>query len=207
MFILPDLPYPHAALEPILSSTTLETHHGKHHRKYVEVLNELLAKEGRAPSSLEEVVETAGPGKFFNNAAQSWNHAFFWECMTPDHQAPSGELAALIDQYGGLEKLREDFVAEGASHFASGWVWITLGRDGRLQTPSTHDAMNAQSEDAGFPLIVCDVWEHAYYLDHKQDRKGFLEAWFDQLVNWRFAAAQLAAARAGEPGWRYPAPQ
>ena len=206
MFILTDLPYSHDALEPTLSRTTLETHHGKHHKKYVDTLNELLEKEGRKPATLEEVIRDAGPGKLFNNAAQTWNHGFFWDCMTPDYQAPSGELADLIEAYGGLAKLRDDFVAEGVGHFASGWVWITL-KDGKLSVPSTHDAMNTLSEDAGFPLIVCDVWEHAYYLDHKQDRKGFLEAWFDGLVNWRLAGDQLAAAKAGEPGWTYPAPR
>ncbi len=206
MFLLSDLPYPHDSLEPTLSRVTLETHHGKHHRKYVEVLNEMLAKEGRNPARLEEVIRDAGPGKLFNNAAQTWNHGFFWESMTPDHAAPSGDLAGLIEAYGGLEKLREDFVSEGASHFASGWVWITL-KDGKLSVPSTHDAMNTLSEHEGFPLLVCDVWEHAYYLDHKQDRKGFLEGWFDRLANWRFAADQLAAAQAGAAGWTYPAPR
>ncbi|WP_296818456.1 superoxide dismutase [Brevundimonas sp.] len=206
MFVLSDLPYPHASLEPVLSRTTLETHHGKHHKKYVDTLNDLLAKEGRRPASLEEVIRDAGPGKLFNNAAQTWNHGFFWECMAPDHEAPSGDLAGLIEAYGGLDKLREDFVTEGAGHFASGWVWITL-KDGALAVPSTHDAMNTLSEDEGFPLLVCDVWEHAYYLDHKQDRKGFLEAWFDRLANWRFAASQLSAAQSAAPGWTYPAPR
>src|SRR5690606_12059863 len=109
---------------------------------------------------------TAGPGKLFNNAAQTWNHGFFWECMTPDRADPSGELAKAVDAYGGLDKLKTDFVEEGVGHFASGWVWITAGRDGALKVISTHDAANALSEDADRPILVCDLWEHAYYLDH-----------------------------------------
>lgn len=206
MFILPDLPYPAGALEPVLSAETLNTHHGKHHRKYVDTLNELLGKEGRDFDSLEAVIEAYPSGKIFNNAAQSWNHGFFWESMTQTRAAPSGELAAAIEVYGGLAQLKDDFVNEGVGHFASGWVWITAGRSGELRVISTHDAANALSADADTPLIVCDLWEHAYYLDHKQDRKGFLEAWFDKLANWSFAADQLAAARGGKAGWTYPKP-
>ena len=207
MFILPDLPYSAGSLEPVLSAETLNTHHGKHHKKYVDTLNELLDKAGEKPDSLEAVIAAHPSGKIFNNAAQSWNHGFFWESMTSDRSEPAGDLAAAIEAYGGLDKLKEDFVAEGVGHFASGWVWITAGKDGALKVISTHDAANALSADADTPLIVCDLWEHAYYLDHKQDRKGFLEAWFDTLANWSFAAEQLAAAKSGAEGWRYPAPQ
>lgn len=207
MFILPDLPYAAGALAPTLSAATLETHHGKHHRKYVEVLNDLLAEKGERPESLEAVVASAPPGKLFNNAAQSWNHGFFWECMTPDGGGgPEGELRAAIEaDLGGLDTFREAFVTEGATHFASGWVWL-VDQGGRLKVISTHDAGCPLADGSGAPILVCDVWEHAYYLDHRQDRKGFLEAWFDRLANWSFAGEQLAAARAGRPGWRYPAP-
>lgn len=206
MFPLTPLPYEPDSLTPTLSAETLNTHHGKHHRKYVETLNELLAKEGRAFDSLEAVIAAYPEGKVFNNAAQAWNHGFFWACMTPDRADPDGDLGAAIDAYGGLDRLKTDFVTEGVGHFASGWVWITADRSGALKVISTHDAMNALSETADAPILVCDLWEHAYYLDHKQDRKGFLEAWFDRLANWRFAGEQLDAARAGRPGWRYPPP-
>ena len=207
MFILPNLPYPAGALEPVLSAETLNTHHGKHHKKYVDTLNALLEQSGASFDTLEAVIVAHKSGKVFNNAAQSWNHGFFWESMTDAYAAPAGDLAEAIDAYGGLDKLKTDIVEEGVGHFASGWVWITADKAGALKVISTHDAANALSADADTPLIVCDLWEHAYYLDHKQDRKGFLEAWFDTLVNWSFAGDQLAAAKAGEPGWRYPKPR
>lgn len=207
MFILPELPYAADALEPVLGRETLNTHHGKHHKKYVDTLNELLEKSGESFDSLEAVIAAHKSGKLFNNAAQSWNHGFFWESMTGDYAAPSGDLAAAIDAYGGLDKLKEDFVTEGVGHFASGWVWITADKSGTLKVISTHDAANALSADADTPVVVCDLWEHAYYLDHKQDRKGFLEAWFDKLVNWSFAAEQLSAAKSGGAGWTYPSPK
>ena len=198
MFVLPPLPYDHEALAPLMSGETLRTHHGKHHAKYVEVTNALLAARGERPESLEAVVRSAD-GKLYNNAAQAWNHAFFWNCMTPDRAAPSGALAEAIATFGGLEALKARFVEEGANHFASGWAWI-VARDGSLEVTSTHDA-GSFDQLQGAPVLVCDVWEHAYYLDHKQDRKAFLERWFDELANWEFAGRQLA----GE-AWRYPPP-
>jgi len=168
MFVLPDLPYAADALEPVISARTLGFHHGKHHRTYVETLNTLLAEAGHAPVSLEEVVRDAAgdaaKAKLFNNAAQAWNHAFFWDCMSPERQSPSGELAEAIDAAD------------------------TLPRDGVT------------------PLLVCDLWEHAYYLDHQNDRKGYLESWFDALPNWSLAASQLAAARGRGEVWPYPKP-
>lgn len=206
MFILPELPYSPDALEPVLGGETLRTHHGKHHKKYVDTLNDLLQAAGEYPDSLEAVIAAHPSGKIFNNAAQSWNHGFFWECMTDGYAAPSGALAEAIEAYGGLAKLKDDFVTEGVGHFASGWVWITADRSGGLKVISTHDAASALSADADAPILVCDLWEHAYYLDHKQDRKGFLEAWFDKLANWTFAADQLTAATSGSDGWTYPKP-
>jgi Fe-Mn family superoxide dismutase len=206
VFILPELPYSPDALEPVLGGETLRTHHGKHHKKYVDTLNELLEAAAEKPVSLEAVIAAYPTGKVFNNAAQSWNHGFFWECMTDSYAAPSGAMASAIESYGGLAKLKADFVTEGVGHFASGWVWITADRSGGLKVISTHDAANALSADADAPILVCDLWEHAYYLDHKQDRKGFLEAWFDKLANWNFAADLLKAATSGSDGWAYPKP-
>jgi Fe-Mn family superoxide dismutase len=208
-FSLPPLPYAEDALEPLMSAQTLRTHHGKHHAKYVEVLNELLADAGREAAALEDVVRDAGGAgerKLYNNAGQAWNHAFFWNSMTEAYAPPGGALAEAIERCGGLEALKGRFVQEGADHFGSGWAWLA-GRGGELAVVSTHDAGSFDQLEGATPLLVCDVWEHAYYLDHKQDRKGFLEAWFDRLANWRFAEAQLQAAGAGGPGWRYPAPQ
>ena len=209
MFILPALPYPAGALAPVLSDVLMSVHHGKHHKAYVDNLNRMLAEAGERPASLEQVVRSSAAEKkqkLFNNAGQAWNHGFFWECMTPDYAAPSGPLAEAIERdFGGLEGLKARFVEEGATHFASGWAWL-VAEGGKLSVISTHDADTALLREGVTPILVCDVWEHAYYLDHKQDRKGFLEQWFDRLANWRFAAAQYAAAGGAGESWRYPAP-
>ncbi len=126
--------------------------------------------------------------------------------MTPDYAAPSGELAKAIERdFGSLAALKTRLVEEGATHFASGWAWV-VAEGGKLSVISTHDADTPILKDGVVPIIVCDVWEHAYYLDHKQDRKGFLEAWFDGLANWSFAESQYAAATGSGAGYRYPAP-
>lgn len=210
MFILPELPYSANALEPVLSELLMRTHHDKHHATYVNNVNRMLSEAGRAPASMEDLVREAAASndkKLFNNAGQAWNHAFFWECMTPDRLSPQGALAQAIESsFGGLAGLKSRFVEEGANHFASGWVWLEA-RGGALSVTSTHDAATLVTEAGVVPVLVCDVWEHAYYLDHKQDRKGFLEQWFDRLANWRFAEGQYAAALGGGSGYSYPAPK
>lgn len=209
MFALPDLPYDHAALEPVISRATMHLHHGKHHQAYVNTTNELLSKAGKSPASLEEVVRGAtgaADRKLFNNAAQAWNHAFFWVAMSPRKLAPTGALAAAIETaFGGLDKLKDAFVAEGAGHFGSGWVWLAA-EGASLKVLSTHDADDLLVHKGLTPLLVCDLWEHAYYLDHKNDRKGFLTAWFDALPNWELAQSQYAAAQGTGEGWAYPPP-
>ncbi len=211
MFALPDLPYPYEALGPTMSADTLHFHHDKHHATYVKTLNELLEKAGKSPGSLEEVIKAAAKGseaKLFNNAAQAWNHGFFWEAMTEAFAEPDGDLAAAIkDAFGGLDKLGEAFVTEGAGHFGSGWVWLVAKSGGALEVRSTHDAHDMVTEEGVTPLLVCDLWEHAYYLDYQNDRKAYLQAWFDKLANWRFAASQLAAAKGKGEAWRYPEPK
>jgi len=205
MFKLPDLPYAYDALTPILSAETLRFHHDKHHAAYVAALNDLLPDGDRRP--LEQVIREAPPGKLFNNAAQAWNHAFFWDSMTPDRPAPGSALtAAIAAAFGTLEDLKTRFVAEGVGHFGSGWVWLIV-ENGALSVISTHDAHGALSRSGVTPLLVCDLWEHAYYLDHQNDRKGFLSAWFDALPNWTLADAQLAAAGGDGTAWRYPDPE
>ena len=207
MFKLPDLPYAYEALEPAMSADTLHLHHDKHHAAYVKTTNDLVAKEGLAPESLEALVvqaKQAGKTKLHNNAAQAWNHAFFWNCMTPGGSRPASELAGAIDEaFGGLDQLKEKFVTEGVGHFGSGWVWLIADAEG-LRIITTHDGGDTLDQPAVTPILVCDLWEHAYYVDYRNDRKGFLESWFDALPDWSFAAHQLKAAQGdGEP-WRFP---
>lgn len=210
MYALPELPYGYDALSPFVSSDTLHTHHGKHHKTYVDKTNEMASKAGLEGKPLEDVVRAArqrGDTPLFNNAAQAWNHAFFWESMRPPGGSePTGDLLRLIDErFDGMNGLKEAFVKEGVGHFASGWVWLVTGAEG-LQVISTHDADDTLVREGVVPLLVCDLWEHAYYLDYKNDRKAFLERWFDNIANWDFAAAQLAAADGKGEGFRYPLP-
>ena len=205
MIKLPELPYAYDALSPTLSADTLHTHHDKHHAKYVETANKLIKEAGLDGRTLEEIIaeaDTRKLTKLFNNAAQAWNHAFFWDCMTPIRRDPRGDLKAAIEStFGGLAGLKEKFVAEGADHFASGWAW--LAADGaQLIVLSTHDA-GTLAHDRRTPLLVCDVWEHAYYLDYKQDRKSFIERWFDSVAHWEFAEAQFAAAQGRHEPWTF----
>jgi len=208
MFKLPDLPYPSDSLAPVVSDTTMRTHHDKHHAKYVETTNAIIGEKGDSSSTMEDVVRAAKSGgeqKLFNQSGQAWNHAFFWECMTPTPSQPSGVLGeAVTHAFGSLDQLKTKFVAEGVGHFGSGWVWL-VARGGELAVITTHDGDTAIVHD-GSPLLVCDLWEHAYYLDYKQDRKGFLEQWFEKAANWRFAEEQYAAAQGSGLAYRYPAP-
>jgi Fe-Mn family superoxide dismutase len=206
MYLLPPLPYAPEALQPAMGVETLHTHHGKHHARYVRVVNELLG-EAAGTRPLEDVIAAAherGDHKLFNNAAQAWNHAFFWECMAPHATAPTGQLQdAIAASYGSLGAFKDRFVAEGAAHFGSGWVWLVAAK-AKLELVSTHDAGVPWVVSGRTPLLVCDVWEHAYYLDYKNERDRFLRTWIDRLVNWDFAAAQHTTAVGGGAGYRYP---
>jgi Fe-Mn family superoxide dismutase len=210
MFELPDLPYAYDALEPVMSDRTLHFHHDKHHATYVKTTNELLEAAGKSAPSLESVILEAsksGEKKLFNNAAQAWNHSFFWEAMSPRRERPAGDLAGAVDgAFGDLAALKKAFVTEGAGHFGSGWVWLVADKSGALKVRSTHDADDTVTHAEMTPLVVCDLWEHAYYLDHQNDRKGFLEAWFDALPHWDFAASQHQAAQGRGQPWRHPKP-
>jgi Fe-Mn family superoxide dismutase len=205
MIKLPALPYAYDALQPTISSETMHAHHDKHHAKYVETANKLAAENGLDGRSVEDIVAEADKRKLtklFNNAAQAWNHAFFWDCMTPERRDPRGELVgAIAGAFGDLTGLKKKFVEEGANHFASGWVWLAAdGAD--LVVLSTHDG-GTLANDKRTPLLVCDVWEHAYYLDYKQDRQTFLERWFDNLADWEFAEAQYEAAQGRHQPWTF----
>ena len=211
MHVLPELPYSAHALDPFVSSETLHVHHDKHHRAYVDKTNALAAAAGLTDLRLEDLVRAARARRdpaLFNNAAQAWNHGFFWQCMRP----PGGEgptnglLRAIIEGFDSPEGLKAAFVKEGVGHFGSGWVWIVAGPDG-LKVVSTHDADDMLIQRDMTPLLVCDLWEHAYYLDYKNDRKGYLERWFDNVANWAFADAQMALVDSEGPGFRYPAPR
>jgi len=210
MFALPPLPYADDALSPAISARTLRFHHGKHHAGYVSTLNALLAAAGGPLEQLEAVMARAAGDesvKLYNNAAQAWNHSLFWISMTPDRVSPGGELGeAIAASFAGLEGLRAAFVAEGVAHFGSGWLWLAVNPAGGLIVQTTHDARGLPGRLNLTPLLICDLWEHAYYLDHQNDRKAFLESWFDTLANWPFAAAQFAAARGEGLAWRHPAP-
>jgi Fe-Mn family superoxide dismutase len=205
---LPELEYPYSALEPCLSETTLTTHHSKHHARYVEAANRILTEHGTpAARSLEDLLGTPqaqlAPG-LFNNAAQAWNHGFFWKSMTGRPARPMALLArAIAEDFGTLDELKSRFVAEGTGHFGSGWVWL-VARGHRLSILSTHDAGTLAASGEAVPLLVCDVWEHAYYLDYRQDRAGWLTSWLDRLANWEFAEAQYSASLGSGGRWRYP---
>ena len=207
MIELCKLPYDYAALEPVISAETMKLHHDKHHAAYVKKANDLAAKVGLDDLSVEELVreaKTKGITKLYNNVAQVWNHGFFWQSMTGDSLKPAGELAAAITaSFGDLGGLKTKFVEEGLGHFGSGWVWLAA-EDGGLKVLSTHDADDLLDRPGATPLLVCDLWEHAYYLDHQNDREGFLKQWIDGLANWQFAAVQLASAQSGETGYVYP---
>lgn len=209
MFKLPELPFADNALEPLMSRDTLQTHHGKHHAAYIKKMNDALASRSDAPASLEEVVRLAAREKntgLFNNSAQAWNHAFFWNSLTPNQSAaPSDALKRAIEQsYGSMDQFKQDFVAKGLGHFASGWVWLMADSDGKVQLDDTHDAATPMLDGRTTPLFTCDVWEHAYYIDFKNDRGGFLEGFIGKLINWEFASAQYEAAKGSAQGWTFP---
>ena len=186
VFELPPLPYRTKDLEPLLSAETLEIHYGKHHARYVETLNRLLSEQNFSAHTLEEIIRIAHGSDamgVFNNAAQVWNHSFFWESMAPKAVKPSGLLASVISsEFGSLETLGRRFAAEGTGHFGSGWVWLIV-KGGKLKVLSTHDAGNPILEEGVTPLLACDVWEHAYYIDSRQDRAGWLTSWWNRLAN------------------------
>jgi superoxide dismutase, Fe-Mn family len=208
-FKLPELPYDAGALEPHISRTTMETHHGKHHAAYIKNINAILAERAEAPSRLEDVVRLAkseGHKKLFNNAAQAWNHGFFWQSLSPEVQGgPSGDLKAAIEKtFGSLDAFNEEAKTKGVGHFASGWLWLVSDRNGAVSLTDLHDADTPITDASLTPLLVCDLWEHAYYLDYKNERPKFVDAFLSKLANWRFAEAQLQAARAGSGGWVFP---
>lgn len=183
---LPPLPYAMDALEPAMSKETLEYHYGKHHRAYVKELNNLIKGSEFENATLEQVIRDSS-GPLFNNAAQTWNHTFFWNCMAPRGGGkPTGALAeAMNDKWGSYAQFKEAFSKSAISNFGSGWTWLVVRSDG-VDIVNTEDADNPMTQ-GDEPLLTLDVWEHAYYLDYRNERPKFVEAFFKNLVNWNFA--------------------
>jgi Fe-Mn family superoxide dismutase len=194
---LPKLPYAHDALEPHMSMETLEFHHGKHHQTYVTKLNELIKGTEFENAPLEAIVRKA-TGAVFNNGAQHWNHSFFWQCLAPKAGGePRGELArALNEGFGGFDAFKKQFSEAAEGRFGSGWAWLCAGDDGRLSVLSTGNAENPLQKNQS-PLLTCDVWEHAYYIDYRNSRKDFVAAFWN-LVNWDFVEANWKKCRTGQ---------
>jgi len=194
-FELPALPYAKDALAPHISANTLDFHHGKHHNTYVVNLNNLVADTDMANKSLEDIMKaTAGDASkagVFNNAAQVWNHTFFWNSLSPNGGgAPTGDLAQAIDDaFGSLDGFKEAFKTAGLTQFGSGWAWL-VSRDGKLEIAKTPNAECPLTSGAT-PIITCDVWEHAYYLDYQNRRPDFLDTFLNKLINWDFASANF----------------
>ena len=193
-FELMELPYAPDALTPAISAATLRYHHGKHHKAYVDKTNELVAGTPMAELSLAEVVRAADKAKdqkLFNNAAQAWNHTFFWNCLRPGGSKPAGDLAKRLESdLGGLDAFRKDFAKAAVECFGSGWAWL-VDRGGKLEIVTTSNAGTPLTTGAT-PLLTLDVWEHAYYLDYQNKRPDFAKAVTEKLLNWEFAAEQLA---------------
>jgi superoxide dismutase, Fe-Mn family len=200
MFTLPPLPYAEDALEPHISGQTLALHHGKHHKTYIDTLNKLLTDNPLADLPLAEVIKQShdipAHHTIFNNAAQSWNHDFFWKSMKPGGGGPpNGDLKVLIEHdIGDAKAFEAAFSAVAASHFGSGWIWL-VATEGVVAIVATHDA-DLPPVHGRTPLLCCDLWEHAYYLDYQNRRAEFVTVFLDHLVNWDFANANLTAVAA-----------
>jgi superoxide dismutase, Fe-Mn family len=195
---LPDLPYSTDALEPLMSSETLELHHGKHHATYVDKLNALIEGTDFADTRLTEIIRKANGG-IFNNGAQAWNHAFFWNCLKPQGGGdPDGEIASAIERdFGSLDAFKSEFSNALMTLFGSGWVWLAKDSDGKLSVEPQGNAGNPLKEGK-LPILTCDMWEHAYYVDYRNEKKKYVEA-FWQLVNWDFANENLRRDLPFEP--------
>ncbi|HEX8216019.1 MAG TPA: superoxide dismutase [Allosphingosinicella sp.] len=194
-FTLRDLPFDHDALAPHMSAETLDFHHGRHHRAYVEKVNAMLGEKGLEGASLVEVIRAAGErgdAGLFNNSAQIWNHNFFWQCLAaPSNQRPTGQLAELIDDaFGSVDDMLAAMKKEAVAHFSNGWAWLVLDK-GSLRITSLHDADTPVVKEGMKPLLTLDVWEHAYYIDYRNARPDFADAVLSNIVDWEFVATNL----------------
>ena len=186
---LPELPWPKDSLTGLISPETLEFHHGKHHKAYVDNLNKLIPCTEFAELSLEDIIKKSSGG-IFNNAAQVWNHTFYWNCMTPkSSKTPSGEVSNLINQkWGSFDKFKEEFTKSATTNFGSGWTWLVKTNSG-VEIVNTSNA-GCPLTAGQKPLLTLDVWEHAYYIDHRNARAGYIEKWWG-FVNWEFVNSQV----------------
>jgi len=193
-FVLPPLPFEKTALDPIMSAETFDYHHGKHHNAYVQKVNGWEEEKGLQGKSLVEVIHLSkdkGDKGLFNNAAQIWNHTFFWNSLAPAGTTkPSEKLAKLIDDFGGQDALIAKLKEEAVGHFASGWAWLVLD-GGALKVTSLHDADTPVVHEGMKPLLTLDVWEHAYYIDYRNARPDFAEKVLKNVVNWDFVSQNL----------------
>ena len=200
-FRLPDLPFARDALQPVMSAETLDYHYGKHHKAYVDKVNKLVGEGGDGERSLIETVRAAkanGDKGLFNNSAQIWNHSFFWQCLAPaSGQQPDGGLKTLIeDGFGGTDALLKALKDEAVGHFSNGWAWLVLDRD-KLAITSLHDADTPLVHDGMVPLLTLDLWEHAYYIDYRNERPRYAEDVLAKIINWQFVAENLDGQGAG----------
>lgn len=203
-FQLPSLPYSADALGAYMSAETLDFHHGKHHRAYVDKVNALVGDQDLPEGSLVELIRAAkrkGDAPLFNNAAQHWNHSFFWQCLAPpEGRRPTGRLAELIDEaFGGADAMLAQLKQEAVAHFGSGWAWLVL--DGGLKLISLHDADTPVVHEGMKPLLTLDLWEHAYYVDYHNERPRYAQEVLGNIIDWEFVASNLdgkGAARAGQ---------
>jgi Fe-Mn family superoxide dismutase len=184
-FDLPPLPYPYEALEPVISRETLQFHHDQHHRKYFDTMNQLLEKENVHAASLEDVVKHSS-GKLFNNAGQAWNHNFYWQSLSPRGGKPSETMLKQIARaFGGWDRFAKAFADAAVNQFGSGWAWL-VNRNGKLDIMATANAESPMAH--GVPcLLTIDVWEHAYYIDYRNQREKYVEALINERLNWEFA--------------------
>ena len=187
---LPELPYPSNALEPHISAETLAFHHGKHHRTYVDKLNELIPGTPHEKMALEEIIRSASGG-IFNNAAQIWNHSFYWNCLSPTGGgAPTGKIAEAIGAtWGAFDKFKDELTQSAATNFGSGWTWLVKNEQQKLEIVNTANAGNPLTDNKT-PILTIDVWEHAYYIDYRNARPEYIKAYWN-LVNWEFANRNL----------------
>ncbi|WP_258240187.1 superoxide dismutase [Fe] [Pseudidiomarina homiensis] len=191
-FELPALPYEKNALEPHISAETLEYHYGKHHNAYVTKLNDAVKGTDMESKSLEEIIKSSSGG-VFNNAAQVWNHTFYWHCLSPNGGGePTGALADAINAaFGSFDKFKEEFNAQAAGNFGSGWTWLVKKADGSVAIVNTSNAETPLTDESVTPIMTVDVWEHAYYIDYRNARPNYLNAFWN-LVNWDFVAKNFA---------------
>lgn len=188
---LPELPYAMDSLQPHISKETLEFHYGKHHNAYVTNLNNLIPGTEFDDMSLEDIIKKAPAGGIFNNAAQVWNHSFYWNCLNPNGGGkPEGKLLVEINKsFGSFDEFKEKFTKSAVTNFGSGWTWLVQNRDGSLELLNTSNAGTALTSGKT-PLLTCDVWEHAYYVDYRNARPQYIDAFWN-LVNWDFVKENL----------------